>query len=209
MKHLLPCFLGLFLSACTLVGQGEGDVESQMLHVKDCWQGPFDLRPDFFAAVPYRDTMQLRIQHGSDLHEVSDGVAILLNGVEDMRKPENIGKPLQVGLSPQLLNEIAPGVPVGEAPPVQLSLYLQFSCHNQNSVLYAVDGTITFEALFNGDPNESDGNKKLTVAKFDVLIADPRDADPGTLNIPDDKTSRLEGEFRFHFQRGQPGQPFP
>jgi hypothetical protein len=92
---------------------------------------------------------------------------------------------------------------------VNLALYLQFSCHSQNVVLYGVSGTITFEELFSGDPNESVGAEKLTDAHFEVVVADPRDATPGTLAIPEAKSSRLTGRFRFHFQRGQPGQPFP
>ena len=102
-----------------------------------------------------------------------------------------------------------PGIDPGPPPPVSLALYLQFSCHNQNIVLYAVSGTITFNELFNGDPNETSGSEKLTDAVFDVVIADPRDAVPGTLDIPDSRTSTLTGWFNFFFKRGQPGQPFP
>jgi hypothetical protein len=116
-----------------------------------------------------------------------------------------------VGLAPKLLDEIAPGKEPGIDAPVSLALYLQFSCHNQNVVLYAIDGTITFDNLFSGDPNESVGAEKLTDASFDVRVADPRDAlpDTPTLEWPEDRVSRLVGDFRFHFQRGKPGQPFP
>jgi len=228
---LAICLLALSVSTgCSFVGEGEGEVTSANLVVPDCWQGPYDLKPDFFAAVPYRDTLQVRIQRGSDLQEVSDGVAVLVNEVSAIRPikctldsdcasgdcadgtcngPDLRGTALDVGLPPKLLAEIAPGVPQGPPPPVSLALYLQFSCHNQNVVLYAVDGTITFDALFSGDPNESEGAEKLTDAHFEVTVADPREALPGTLDIPAEKTSPLEGWFRFHFQRGQPGQPFP
>ncbi len=228
---LASCSLLLsFSMGCSFVGEGEGEVTSDHLFVPDCWQGPFDLKPDFFAAVPYRDTLQVRVQRGSDLQEVSDGLAILVNEVSAIRPtncaldsecssgqcddgictgPDQRGTALDVGLPPKLLAEIAPGVPAGPTPPVSMALYLQFSCHNQNVVLYAVDGSITFDALFSGDPNESEGAEKLTDAYFDVTVADPRDALPGTLDIPDDAKSPLVGWFRFHFQRGQPGQPFP
>ena len=203
--------LSLTTTACTFVGQGEGEVSSEHLSVPGCWDGAFDLNPDFFAAVPYRDTMQIRVQRSSDLHEVSDGISVLVNDVPTIRSGF-LGKEARVGLAPKLLAEIAPGKPQGPAPEVNLALYLQFSCHNQNVVLYAVSGTITFFELFSGDPNESVGAEKLTDALFDVVIADPRDAVPDTnipLEIPEEMTSRLTGFFRFHFQRGQPGQPFP
>lgn len=217
-------------SGCTFVGTGEGEVTSSALVARDCWHGAFDLRPDFFAAIPYRDTLQIRVQHGSDIQEVSDGVSVLVNEISGIRpRPctfgsdcasgvctegmceaeDRRGQALEVGLPPQLLDEIAPGIPFGAPPPVSMALYLQYSCHSQNVVLYAVEGSITFNDLFSGDPNESAGSEKLTDAFFDVMIADPRDAVPGTLDIPDDAKSPLTGWFRFHFQRGQPGQPFP
>jgi hypothetical protein len=42
-----------------------------------------------------------------------------------------------------------------------------------------------------------------------VTVGDPRDAPAGTTEIPADRISRVYGYMRFHFQRGQPGQPFP
>jgi hypothetical protein len=236
---------GLMLASvgCNIPGEGEGQVTSTLLNVQDCWSGAFDLQPDFFATIPYRDTQQIRIQRGSDLQEVSDGVAVLVNEVSGVRttkctldsdcasgqclkaqdnagacpsdwqrccaSDDRRGQPLEVGLPPQLLNEIAPGIAVGPPPPVSIALYLQFSCHNQNSVLYAVSGTITFTDLFDGDPNENAGSEKLTDASFDVMMADPREATPGTLDIPAEKQSPVTGWFRFFFKRGQPGQPFP
>ena len=59
------------------------------------------------------------------------------------------------------------------------------------------------QPLFIGRPVE------LTEASFDVDVGNPHDAPPGSTEIPADKRSRLTGYFRFHFQRGQPGQPFP
>jgi hypothetical protein len=92
-----------------------------------------------------------------------------------------------------------------------MALYLQRSCHNQNIVLYAVDGTIKFQALFSGDPNETDAVDKYTDATFDVWVGDPRDAGLGhpADAIPRELLSRVTGGFRFYFERGQPGQPFP
>jgi hypothetical protein len=204
----LAVLLVLAPTGCTFVGQGEGEVTSDALTVPDCWEGGYELGPDFFASVPFRETQQLRVQRGSDIQEVSDGLAILVNDTPKIRD-ELLGTDIEVGLPPQLLNEIAPGAPPSEAPEVSMALYLQFSCHNQNIVLYAMEGTIRFDSLFSGDPNETTGSEKFTDATFDVMIADPREADLQTLEIAPEKMSPLSGWFQFHFQRGQPGQPFP
>lgn len=200
--------LVLASSGCAVLGQGEGRVHSDRLLATDCWEGPFELEPDFFAAVPFREQLQIRVQRGSDLQEVSDGLQVLVDDVPGLRTLE-LGRPIEVGLAPQLLNAIAPGEVQGAAPRVRMTLALQYSCHNQNVSLHALSGSITFRSLFSGDPNEEVGSEKLTDAVFDVLVADPRDAIPGTLDVPAAKVSRVEGSFRFHFQRGQPGQPFP
>lgn len=207
-----PIALAFGLGGCTFVGQGEGEAVSESLDIPDCWQGRYELGPDFFASVPFRDTQQIRMQRGNDIQEVSDGVAILVNDTPKIRE-ELLGQSLQVGLPNQLLDEISPGASAelfpDEPPEVSMALYLQFSCHNQNVVLYAVEGEIRFTSLFSGDPNETSGAEKLTEAEFDVMVADPRHADPATLVVPDDLKSPLTGNLKFHFQRGQPGQPFP
>ncbi|MFZ9887694.1 MAG: hypothetical protein ACO3JL_09345 [Myxococcota bacterium] len=195
-------------TACAAPGDGEGLVQSDDLIAGDCWRGPFDLRPDFFAGIPFRDSLQIRVQRGDDLAEVSDGVALLVRDVTELRERE-LGQPIEVGLAPQLLNTIAPGVATGATPRVGLVLSLQRSCPAENVALHAIDGSIVFSALFSGDPNETVGSEKLSDATFDVRVADPREADPGTLVVPPDRISRLTGRFRFHFQRGQPAQPFP
>lgn len=204
----------LLLGGCTFVGQGEGEVTSDRLLAPTCWEGAYDLEPSFFATVPFRDEQQIRVQRGGDFVEVSDGVDILVNDVPSIREGM-LGQPINVGLPLQLLKEVDPSITNAPDPQVSLSLYLLFSCHNQNIVLYAIDGTITFDALFSGDPNESQGSNKLTDARFEVTLADPRDAilegtpRQGNIIVPADKTSTLTGWFRFNFQRGQPGQPFP
>ena len=204
--------VGSLHAACVSVGEGTGTVTSDALFARDCWDDPFDLEPDFFAADPFRETMHIRIQRGSDLLEFSDGVVVLVDDVELVR--DSLGTPLQVTLPKGVA---PPGVQVGTvcgetacSSPVHVALYLLDSCHSQNVVLYATEGTITFTELFSGDPNEKDAAEKLTEGQFDVLVGDPRDIvlegeEAGT--IPNQ--SRLVGDFRFFFQRGQPAQPFP
>ncbi|WP_437673343.1 hypothetical protein [Sorangium sp. So ce131] len=198
---------------CSL-GQGDGAVYSDgPLRATDCWNADYSMRPDFFAAVPYRSTLQIRVQRGSDLQEVSDGLSVLIDDV-DIIRAEKLDVDLSVALPPGVE---PPGSPPPEskpeelAPLVHMALYLQRSCHNQNTVLYAVSGTIKFQALFSGDPNETDAADKYTDAEFDVMVGDPRDAalgDPADA-IPPELLSRVRGYFRFYFERGQPGQPFP
>lgn len=200
-------------AACVSVGEGEGYVQSTKLVARDCWSDAYDLKPDFFAADPAVGALQIRVQRGADLLEVSDGVLILVDDVEEVRN--RLGEPIEVAL-PEGVSP--PGVPVGglcpggtcAGTPVHFGLYLLESCHSQNTVLYGVGGTVTFDELFSGDPDEADAAQKLTVARFDVMVADPRDAvrdDSGAYSFP--QQSRVTGYLRFFFQRGQPAQPFP
>lgn len=214
MKLAVPivvCALSPALFGCSL-GQGTGFVKSDRMIAEDCWDGPYDLQPDFFAAIPFRNTLQIRVQRGSDLAEVSDGVDVLIDDIAQIRA--NPGKKFRVSLPPGLH---APGTPI--VPPqtrepeiVHMSLYLQRSCHNENAILYSIGGHIAFESLFDGDPNEKDAVNKHTIASFeDVVVGDPRDAPPyhQASEIPLDRQTKLQGTFEFYFERGQPGQPFP
>jgi hypothetical protein len=208
-------------TGCSL-GQGEGVVESDSLYAADCWLNErYDMQPDFFAGIPYRNTLQIRVQRGNDLTEVSDGLAILIDDVELIRT-ELLGQDLCVALPVGV--EVPGGEPAtdpvdpvvnavcGDKFLVHAALYLQSSCHNQNIVLYAVAGTIRFDSLFSNDPQEKDAAEKFTdAASFDLQMGDPRDAPAGAppTDIPADKLSNVTGNFSFYFERGQPGQPFP
>jgi hypothetical protein len=198
-------------AACSL-GDGTGAVRSANLMAEDCWEGEYDLLPDFFAAVPFRETLDIRIQRGSDLVSVSDGLSILVDDVTDVR--ENLlGQPIPVTLPPCVAPPgFAPGELCGEncGSGVHVSFYLLKSCHAVNRMLYGISGTVTFTELFSGDPNESDAANKLIEGDFSIMIGNPHDVvadgpDRGT--IPNQ--SELTGRFRFFFERGQPAQPFP
>jgi hypothetical protein len=271
MKVLGMLVAGLLITGCSL-GDGTGQVKSDRLFAHECWgqidgggnpaEEIYDMQPDFFAANAYRSTLQIRVQRGNDLVEVSDGLSVLIDdvpkiraalavarslkssdagvedaGVEDAGAPDGGGQPacasadpasgslgphadgtatfqvaLPAGVTPPGSPAIPPPDLLEDPPIVHMALFLHRSCHNQNTVLYAVSGTITFSSLFSGDPNESSAAEKLIdVTKVDIQVGDLRDVPLGAYprEIPCDLQSRIQGKFKFYFDRGQPAQPFP
>jgi hypothetical protein len=208
-----PCLavaaLALAMPACR-IGEGEGEVSSEKLDVQGCWNGQFRLGPNFFAANPYRRMLEIRVQHGVDTLEVSDGVSILVDDIDKVRThiAEHPGEPLRAGLPPSV---VPPGVPVvfdPDPPLVHLTLYLHRACHAQNAALYSLDGGVVFRSIFSGNLSESDVDETLTEGEFsNLVVGDPRNLEPGTQTVT--HTSHLNGRFKFYFQRGQPAQPFP
>ena len=189
------------------VGEGDGSVKSEQLIVEDCYTGPFDLHPDFFAANPdpTGDTLLIRVQRGDNLEEQSDGLSVLVTDVQTLRG--QLEQPIEVGLPPGVR---PPGVPVvfnPNPPKVSLALYLHNTCHAQTGTLYAISGQITFHALFSGDRNEENAEDRLTHAEFSAMFADPRKLGSDG-QVAAEAQSEVSGYFRFYFQRGQPAQPF-
>lgn len=197
------------------VGQGEGFVRSDDLYVDRCWEGPFDLRPTFFGANPFGDTLTIRVQRGEREIFVSDGFTLLVYDVNAVRSSgldTQLQLGLPVGVSP--LGFPLPDVP--SAPAATLSLYLNDSCRSHNAVLAAVSGTVTFSKLFSGDPNEDDSEDRITEGSFQATVVDPRHAVPdvdadgnATYSYPEEYRSEITGAFNFVFHRGTPAQPFP
>lgn len=132
----------IFAPACSL-GQGVGCI-SGTLDVQDCWSGPFDLHPDFFAAVPSNSAaLQIRIQHGIDFATFSDGLLILVDDVGLVRG-SSLGQPLIVGLPPAVTPPGVPVMAVANPPLVHATLYLERTCPTQTVALYAMDA-VTLE----------------------------------------------------------------
>jgi len=202
--------LGLLLLAplgCT-VGQGEGEVKSDHLYVNGCWNGPFDLGPSFFGANPdQEETLTIRVQRGDNIEDVSDGLIVLVNDLQEVRMQLNTD--IQVGMPPGVS---PPGVPIvfnPNPPKVSLALYLHNTCHLENGTVYSVAGTINFSSLFSGDLNEASSENRRTTATFSASFADPRELDAATDDAAKAAvTSTVTGDFDFFFQRGQPSQPF-
>lgn len=224
MRVALIGALAILLSPACTTGEGSGWVRSDRLYAANCWDGPFDLGPDFFASDPFEDTQQIRIQRGDRLVGVSDGVLLVVNDVAKIRG-EQLGTPIPLGLP---IGVTPPGQPrrVGNAPQVSLSLYLNDTCHAQDPTVHSIGGTITFRSLFSGNRNEDSADQRLTDAEFEALVTDPRDVQvgPGAADggvdaggivgadggvAGQDGRSVVTGRFRFFFQRGISAQAFP
>ena len=124
-------------------GEGNGSVKGA-LNIPDCWNGEFDLAPDFFAAVPFRETsLTLRIQRGSDFQNFSDGISILATDITKIRPSKTSGGQYGKALRVDIPTEVTPpGTPVVADPDpalVNFGLYLQRSCKTQTVTLNAVD----------------------------------------------------------------------
>lgn len=145
-------------------GEGRGNIVGT-LDVPDCWTGAFDLAPDFLAAVPYRESMTLRIQSGSDFQNFSDGLSILIRDRNAIRPDTSTGFPGRYGEALRVdlpVGVVAPGTPVTPDPDpalVNIVLYLQRSCRTKTVTLQAVDevslpegGTCTAQAVPGADP---------------------------------------------------------
>jgi hypothetical protein len=144
----LVATLAAWLAPACSLGAGTGTCTGT-LDVPDCWAGPFDLHPDFFAAVPSSGgALQIRIQNGGDYETFSDGMVILIDDGGQVRgdpandgspRPSLLGQSLVVALPPSV---VPPGVPVKPVPDpriVHASLYLERTCRTQNDALYAMD----------------------------------------------------------------------
>lgn len=147
-------------------GEGEGDIFGT-LDIPECWTGRFALRPDFLAAVPYRNALTLRIQSGSDFQSFSDGLTILVNDRTKIRPDPSsgfggrYGEPLSVDLPPEVTPPGTPIQPRAEPALVNMALYLQRSCRTQNVALHVVDevtlpddGTCAAPAVRGADPTQ-------------------------------------------------------
>jgi hypothetical protein len=207
--------LGLLGALGCSVGQGEGSVRSDLLFVDNCWRGPFDLRPTFFGANPFDDTLTIRVQRGERDIAVSDGFTMLVYEVPTIRTAllnQELPLGLPIGVAP--LGYPLPDVP--DPPAATMSLYLNNSCRSQNAQLSAVNGFVQFTQLFSGDPNEENSEDRITEGFFRATVVDPRDAMPGvdengnsTYVYPEERMSEVSGSFNFVFHRGTPAQPFP
>jgi hypothetical protein len=152
----LGCLLLLGSTATVLaqgcsLGQGTGSV-CGWLDVPGCWSGAFDLHPDFFAAVPTNSAaLQIRIQNGIDYETFSDGIAILVDDIGQIRGdplPDGtpraglLGKPLLVTLPAGVTPSGVPIMAVANPSMAHATLYIEQTCRIQNVALYATTCTL-------------------------------------------------------------------
>ena len=79
------------------------------LNIPDCWTGAFDLDPDFFAAVPFRETsLTIRMQRGSDFQNFSDGISILANDITKIRPSKDSAGKYGQALRVDIPTEVTP-----------------------------------------------------------------------------------------------------
>ena len=147
-------FFAFLAAACGTEG-GDGSAVGQ-LDVADCWSGSFDLAPDFFGAAPYRETLQIKLQRGSDFATFSDTLSILVTDINAIRPsatdPGKYNQELEVDLPPEVTPPGIPIVPRKTPLLINATLGLQRTCKTRNIPLQAVrqvelrnDGTCAAE----------------------------------------------------------------
>lgn len=180
--------LGALLFAGCAKGGGEGNAVGQVW-APDCGLDgqPFELNPSFFAMQPSAsvEVIDIVVQRGSDLPSFSDGIAVFIAEPE-MLKDSMLGTELDF----ELLES-----------PVEMTLYLNATCPGlvELPVVYrAVSGTIRFDALY--VPWVDNETKETSAVFTNVELVDNQD--------PEERRARLDGSFRFLFERGMPAQLF-
>jgi predicted deacylase len=180
--------LGALLFAGCAKGGGEGNAVGQVW-APDCGLDgqPFELNPSFFAMQPSAsvEIIDIVVQRGSDLPSFSDGIAVFIAEPE-MLKDSMLGTELDF----ELLES-----------PVEMTLYLNATCPGlvELPVVYrAVSGTIRFDELY--VPWVDNETKETSAVFTNVELVDNQD--------PEERRARLDGSFRFLFERGMPAQLF-
>lgn len=177
----------LLLGSCS-TGPGEGSAVGQVW-APECGLigGPFSLDPNFFAMQPSTsvEIIDMRMQRGGDIPNLSDGVSFFLADPE-LLKNEMLGVDIEFELF---------------GSPVQMTLYLNETCPglSQIPVVYrAVSGTIRFDELY---VPWIDNDTRMTTAQFtDVELVDTAE--------PEIRRALLSGDISFLFQVGRPAQNF-
>lgn len=183
--------LALFVATASCAqGVGEGSVAG-VVSAPSCHLSPttpFELAPTYFAAEAFGASLNIRLQHGTDIFDYSNVFFISVLDSNDV-KLNQLGVPLAVSDA--------------DGAPVRISLALNETCpfHARNSIpvsYQAVSGTITFSDIYAPDV----GSGRTTAAVFDsVHLVDP--------SAPTERYADVSGYFQFVYTRGRPAQVFP
>lgn len=174
------------LAGCA-VGNGEGELTGTV-HVADCdLDGDFSLKPDFFAAEPFNDSLEIRIQHGSDWQVYSNGLLIFVHdattlAAEHLNEPLDLSSP-DTGIDVTFyLNETCPA----DRFDIPVSMTVQ-------------TGTLTFTEIY--APELSKKHVKTEAVLTNAHFEDAAQ--------PENRNADVAGSFSFLYVRGRPGQRFP
>lgn len=187
-RRLALALLVTLFAACS-AGEGEGEVSGTLTAVSCELEGEYALNPSFFGASATLDLLDIRVQRGSSLPDMTDGLTVIVHDVPEVQA--TLGEPIPIALS-------------GADALVQLTLGLGETCPVRPGdgtpvYLSAVEGAITFEALHSPEhPAESN----LIAGHFEGV----RFEDPGA---PEETFATLGGYFEFYYTRGRPAQLFP
>lgn len=194
--RLVTLACAVLLGSCS-VGHGDGEIDG-VVAIEGCRrEGPYQLRPTVFFAETVERVLKIRIQRGSDIEVMSDGVSVL---VEDaaLVHDDYLGQEIQIS-DPRVENE---QLESSGLPRVSMTLFLNESCPAERDrtpvALSAVSGTIRFAAIY--APRADKDGVRIAAELVQVRFADPR---------VDDRWATLNGRFDFLYVRGSPAQRFP
>jgi hypothetical protein len=183
-RFVLASALALGVIACS-TGHGEGQLSGKAA-VPGCVEGTYSLNPTAFFGQTVEELLRIRVQRGSDLEVRSDGVAVLVEDANEVKK-HYLNKDIDVSKA---------------EPKVDLTLYLNASCPPGRDktpvVLPAVSGTIRFESIY--APQVDKDQVEINAQVTDVRFEDPRHTSHYV---------ELSGAFDFLYVRGSPSQRFP
>ncbi len=187
LQRLGGIAFAVLLVGCT-VGVGEGSLSGDV-QAPDCLEGPFSLRPNYFSAEPWENTLQIRIQRGGDFEYLSDGLQVFVADA--------------AGIS-ERLGEAIPVAATSDAE-VRMNFHLGETCRvSRFGVGYPVNlvssaGEIIFDAIY--APEIDEDQVRIQASFRDVRFEDP--------SLPEERFAILSGEFSFLYTRGRPAQHFP
>ena len=181
--------VGALACAACNPGEGVGEVRGTVT-AADCElnDAAYELLPDFFTADSIRESLQVRIQNGSDLQIRSDGLLVTVTDAAEVRT-EQLEVPLRVG--------------EGERADVRMSFYLNQTCekgrHGTPVLMTATSGSVVFHDVY--APEVDDRALRIAADFANVEFVDPYS--------PSTRHATLSGSFEFIYNRGRPSQRFP
>ena len=185
--------LAALLAGCS-IGQGDGEIGGTLVATDFCGvdDPSYELHPSFYSGEVTGDSMNLRIQRGSDLEGFADGLVIHLRDVNEI-EGQRIGLPIAISDEETAL--------------AQVVFYANETCPSgfpdefrERPVIFeASGGTITFTSIY--APEGNPGSTLIEASIEGATFADPE--------LPEERHASLDGWFSFFYQRGAPAQRFP